>query len=56
VAFSWLAAQPTVASVIAGATKVEQIEQNSQAIVSLSQEDLAHIDEIFPAPNKIALF
>ncbi len=56
VAFSWLAAQPTVASVIAGATKVEQIEQNSQAIVPLSQEDLAIIDEIFPAPNKIALF
>src|ERR1700749_555867 len=31
-AFSWLAAQPQVSSVIAGATRVEQIEQNVKAI------------------------
>lgn len=30
-AFSWLAAQPTVGSVIAGATKLEQIAQNVKA-------------------------
>lgn len=56
VAFSWLAAQPTVSSVIAGATKVEQIAQNASAIVPLSTEDLAEIDTIFPAPGKVALF
>ena len=31
-AFSWLASRPQVASVIAGATRVEQIEQNVKAI------------------------
>ena len=31
-AFSWLAARPQVASVIAGATRVEQVEQNVKAI------------------------
>lgn len=56
VAFSWLAAQPSVASVIAGATKIEQIAQNAAAIVPLSREDLTIIDEIFPGPGKVALF
>ncbi len=56
VAFSWLAAQPSVASVIAGATKVEQIAANASAVVPLSSEDLAFIDQIFPAPGKVALF
>ena len=46
-AFSWLAARPQVASVIAGATRVEQVEQNVKAISwSLSVEDMAEIDEI----------
>ncbi|HEX4534367.1 MAG TPA: aldo/keto reductase, partial [Rhizomicrobium sp.] len=41
-AFSWLAAQPTVASVIAGATKPEQIDQNVKAADrELSETDLA---------------
>ena len=31
-AFSWLASRPQVASVIAGATRVEQVEQNVKAI------------------------
>lgn len=56
VAFSWLAAQPAVASVIAGATKPEQIEQNALAVVPLSDEDLAELDEIFPQTPKVALF
>lgn len=56
VAFSWLAAQPTVASVIAGATKIEQIAQNARAIKPLSADDLALIDQIFPGPGKVALF
>jgi aryl-alcohol dehydrogenase-like predicted oxidoreductase len=46
-AFSWLAARPQVASVIAGATRVEQVEQNVKAIAwTLSPEDMAEIDMI----------
>ena len=46
-AFSWLAARPQVASVIAGATRVEQVEQNVKAIGwHLSTNDLAEIDKI----------
>jgi aryl-alcohol dehydrogenase-like predicted oxidoreductase len=46
-AFSWLAANPLVASVIAGATKPEQIEQNVKAVeLKLSAQDLAEIDAI----------
>jgi aryl-alcohol dehydrogenase-like predicted oxidoreductase len=46
-AFSWLAARPQVASVIAGATRVEQVEQNVKAIAwTLSPEDMAEIDRI----------
>ena len=46
-AFSWLAARPQVSSVIAGATRVEQIEQNVKAIEwKLTAEDMAEIDRI----------
>ena len=46
-AFSWLAAQPQVSSVIAGATRIEQVEQNVKAIDwALTPEDLAEIDTI----------
>ncbi|QOZ31731.1 aldo/keto reductase [Bradyrhizobium sp. CCBAU 53421] len=46
-AFSWLAARPQVASVIAGATRPEQIEQNVKAISwKLSAEEMAEIDGI----------
>ena len=46
-AFSWLAANPLVASVIAGATKPEQIEQNVKAVeLKLTAQDLAEIDAI----------
>src|SRR4029079_1042358 len=46
-AFSWLAARPQVSSVIAGATRVEQVEQNVKAIAwSLSAEEMAEIDKI----------
>jgi len=46
-AFSWLASRPQVSSVIAGATRVEQIEQNVKAIDwTLSAEELAEIDGI----------
>jgi aryl-alcohol dehydrogenase-like predicted oxidoreductase len=46
-AFSWLAARPQVASVIAGATRAEQVEQNVKAIAwTLTPEDMAEIDGI----------
>ena len=46
-AFSWLAARPQVSSVIAGATSVEQIEQNVKAIDwALNAEEIAEIDKI----------
>jgi aryl-alcohol dehydrogenase-like predicted oxidoreductase len=46
-AFSWLAARPTVASIIAGATKPEQIAANAKAAEwALSAEDLAEVDRI----------
>lgn len=46
-AFSWLAARPQVSSVIAGATRVEQIEQNVKAATwKLSAEDMAEVDKI----------
>jgi len=46
-AFSWLASRPQVSSVIAGATRVEQVEQNVKAISwALSAQELAEIDGI----------
>ena len=47
VAFAWLASRPTVASVIAGATRPEQIDANiAAAQVPLDADDLAAIDRI----------
>ena len=49
-AFSWLLTRPAVSSVIAGATKVEQVKDNVRsASWELSAEDLAAIDAILPA-------
>lgn len=46
-AFSWLASRPQVSSVIAGATRVEQVEQNVKAIGwALSAQEIAEIDAI----------
>jgi aryl-alcohol dehydrogenase-like predicted oxidoreductase len=46
-AFSWLAARPQVASVIAGATRVEQVEANVKALAwSLSADEMAEIDRM----------
>ena len=46
-AFSWLASQPHVASVIAVATRPEQIEENARsADWKLTTDDLREIDEI----------
>src|SRR5262245_28776838 len=50
VAFSWLLARPTTASVIAGATTAEQVEQNVKAAaLALSADDMAEIDRITKA-------
>ncbi|MGB3447979.1 MAG: aldo/keto reductase [Xanthobacteraceae bacterium] len=49
-AFSWLAARPQVSSVIAGATRVEQIEANVKAIDwALTADELAEIDTLTSA-------
>jgi aryl-alcohol dehydrogenase-like predicted oxidoreductase len=46
-AFSWLLSKPVVSSVIAGATKPEQLEMNVRAVNwLLSKEDLAEIDKL----------
>ena len=46
-AFSWLAGRSPVASVIAGATKPEQVEANVKAASwKLSAEDMAEVDRI----------
>jgi aryl-alcohol dehydrogenase-like predicted oxidoreductase len=46
-AFSWLASQPYVGSVIAGATRPEQVEENAKAADwKLAPEDMKQIDEI----------
>ena len=57
VAFSWLASRPSVASVIAGATKPEQVQQNAEAASwAPSEKDLEELDRIFPQTPKVALF
>jgi aryl-alcohol dehydrogenase-like predicted oxidoreductase len=50
-AFSWLAARPAVSSVIAGATKPEQLEQNVKAADwRLTADELAELD-LLTAPE-----
>jgi len=49
-AFSWLANRPQVSSVIAGATKPEQLEQNAKAVGwKLTAEEMAEIDRLSKA-------
>jgi aryl-alcohol dehydrogenase-like predicted oxidoreductase len=46
-AFSWLAAKPYVSSIIAGATKPEQLEENVRAVDwTLSPDDLAEVERL----------
>lgn len=57
VAFSWLAAQPSVSSVIAGATRPEQVRENAAAVAWVpTADERAQLDEIFPRTPKVALF
>lgn len=47
VAMGWMAARPTVSSIIAGATRPEQLEQNVRAVDwTPTAEDMAEIDRI----------
>jgi len=54
VAIAGLAAQPMVASVIAGATKPEQVQRNAQAIERWTpdERELRELDSIFPTPRR----
>lgn len=57
VAFSWLASRPAVSSVIAGATRTEQVQANAEAAGWVpTPDDEAELDEIFPPVPKVALF
>lgn len=57
VAFGWLLSHPQVSSVIAGATKPEQVRQNAAAGAWVpTPEDLVELDEIFPPAAKVAPF
>lgn len=50
-AFSWLAANPINSSIIAGATRPEQLEQNVKAVEwKLTPEDLVEIDALTARP------
>jgi aryl-alcohol dehydrogenase-like predicted oxidoreductase len=54
VAIGWLLSQPMIASVIAGATKPEQIRRNVEAgRWQPSDADRAEIDAIFPAATDL---
>lgn len=57
VAIGWLLAQDPVTSVIAGATSIEQVAANATADQWVpTADDLAELDALFPAPDRIALF
>lgn len=57
VAIGWLLAQDPVASVIAGATRPDQVVANAaSAAWTPTAEDLAALDDIFPPPDRVALF
>lgn len=50
-AFGWLLSRPAVASVIAGATRPEQVKANADAAAwRLGAEELAAVDRIVPPP------
>lgn len=50
--FGWFLAKPTIASVIAGATRPEQAAANAAAgDTTLTEEQVGAIDALFPAPE-----
>jgi aryl-alcohol dehydrogenase-like predicted oxidoreductase len=51
-AFAWLAAQPAMTSIIAGATTAEQVAANVAAVDwQLSDSDLAELDQLLGADD-----
>lgn len=51
-AFAWLLAKPTVASVIAGATKVDQVHSNAAVTWRLTDAEVAEVDALtVPVPG-----
>ncbi|MEE8582137.1 MAG: aldo/keto reductase family protein [Myxococcota bacterium] len=55
-ALAWCLRRPEVASVIVGATRVEQIEDNCKASgIRLPEEIVEQIDSIFPVPRLVAV-
>ncbi len=48
-AIAWLLQREAVTSVIIGATRVEQVEENCRPPAELTTDDLAQIDGLFPA-------
>jgi aryl-alcohol dehydrogenase-like predicted oxidoreductase len=52
-AFAWLAAQPAMTSIIAGATKREQVSANVAAVDwRLSDDDLAELDKLLSSSDE----
>ena len=50
-AFAWLLARPEVSSVIAGASRPEQIRQNATTVERrLTPEDMSELDRIMAVP------
>jgi len=53
VALAWILAKPFVMSVIIGAKRMEQLEQNLAAVdLKLSEEDMARLDEVSALPSE----
>jgi aryl-alcohol dehydrogenase-like predicted oxidoreductase len=54
-AFAWLASQPTIGSIIAGATSPEQVRANVAAVEwRLSERDLSEVERILDATRRPA--
>lgn len=51
-AFAWLLAKPTVASVIAGATRPEQVRSNAAVAWRLTADELAEVDALATATGQ----
>jgi voltage-dependent potassium channel beta subunit len=50
-ALAWCLRKPSVSSVIIGATRIEQLEENVQSFgIELSAESINQIEELFPGP------
>jgi aryl-alcohol dehydrogenase-like predicted oxidoreductase len=53
-AMSWLASQPVIASVIAGASRADQARSNAEASAwALTPDDFAAVDDIVPPPTPV---